>query len=67
MEFWRLEAEVGKSVAQLPLRLHHLRQLTSQRLSQLYHILVLPLVVPQHVNLSLQLQVHGPRAPAQLL
>lgn len=66
MEFWWLEAEVGESVAQLPLRLHHLWQLTGQRLSQLYHILVFPFVVPQHFNLSLQLQVHGPRAPTQL-
>lgn len=67
MEFWRLEAEVGEGVAQLPLRLHNLGQLISQCLSQLDHVLVLSFVVAEHFNLGFQLQVYSPRAPTQLL
>lgn len=67
MEFWWLEAEVGEGVAQLPLRLHHLGQLIGQRLSQLDYLLVLSLVVAEDFDLSLQLHVHSPGAPTQLL
>lgn len=66
MEFWRLEAEVGEGVAQLPLRLHHLGQLTGQRLSQLDYMLILSLVVTEDFDLSLQLHVHSPGAATQL-
>ncbi len=67
MEFWRLEAEVSKGFAQLPLRLHHLGQLIGQRLSQLDYMLVFSLVVTKELDLSLQLHVHSPGAPTQLL
>ena len=67
VEFWWLEAEVGEGVAQLPLRLHHLGQLIGQRLSQLDYLLVLSLVVAEDFDLSLQLHVHSPGAPTQLL
>ncbi|TNN89739.1 hypothetical protein EYF80_000342 [Liparis tanakae] len=67
VQFWGLEAEVGEGVAQLPLRLHDLGQLRRQSLSQPDHVLVLSLIVAEDFDLSLQLHVHGPRAPAQLL
>lgn len=67
MEFWWLEAEVSKGITQLPLRLHHLGQLTGQRLSQLDYMLVLSLVVAQDFDLSLQLHVHCAGASTQLL
>lgn len=67
MEFWRLQTEVGEGITQLPLRLHYQRQLIGQRLSQLDHTLVLPLVFTELFNLCIQLRVDGPRAPAQLL
>jgi len=67
VQLWRLEAEVGEGVAQLPLRLHDLGQLRRQSLSQPDHVLVLSLIVAEDFDLSLQLQVHGPRAPTQLL
>lgn len=67
MELRGLEAEVSEGVTQLPLRLHHLGQLSGQCLGQLDHMLVLSFVVTEDFNLSLQLYVHGLRAPTQLL
>lgn len=67
VEFWGLEAEVSEGIAQLLLRLHDLGELTGQRLSQLDDMLVLPLVVAQDFDLSLQLHVHRPGAATQLL
>lgn len=58
MELRRLEAEVSEGVAQLTLNLHHLGELVGQSLGQLDHVLVLALVVAQHFDLPLQLQVH---------
>lgn len=67
MELRGLEAEVSEGIAQLPLRLHHLGQLSGQCLSQLDYMLVLSFVVTKDFNLSLQLYVHGLGASAQLL
>lgn len=67
MEFWGLEAEVSEGITQLPLRLHHLGQLSGQRLSQLDYMLVLSLVVTEDFDLSLQLHVHSPGTTAQPL
>lgn len=67
MEFWWLEAKVSEGITQLPLRLHHLGQLTGQRLSQLDYMLVLSLVVAQDFDLSLQLHVHCAGSSTQLL
>lgn len=58
MELWRLEAEISEGVTKLPLSLHHLGELVGQSLGQLDHVLVLALVVTQHFDLPLQLQVH---------
>lgn len=67
VEFWRFKAQVREGIAQLLLCLHHLRQLTGQRQSQLDHVLVLSLVVTEHLDLSLKLHVHSPGAATQLL
>lgn len=67
MKFGCLEAEVGKGVPELPLRLHDLRQLGGQRLRQPDDVLVLALVVAQHIDLGLQIQVYRLGATAELL
>ena len=67
MELRGLEAEVGEGVPQRLLGVHHLGQLGGEGLGQLHHVLVAPLVVAEHLDLALQLQVHRLGAPAQLL
>jgi len=49
------------------LRLHHAVEVIGQRSGQPQHVLVLAFGVPQDLDLGLQLQVHGPRAPAEAL
>lgn len=59
-QLWRFLAEVSKSVSQCMLCLHHAVEMVGERAGQAQHILILPLCVPQDLNLSLQLQVHSP-------
>lgn len=59
MQFRCFETKVSEGVAQLTLRLHHLCELTGQSLCQLHHQLIFPLVITQHIDMSLQLQIHG--------
>lgn len=59
MQLRCFEAKVSEGVAQLTLRLHHLRELIGQCLCQLHHLLIFTLVITQHINTSLQLQIHS--------
>lgn len=60
-------AQVGEGVAQRVLRLHHVVEVVGQRSGQTQHVLIFAPGVSQHLDLGLQLQVHGPGAPTEAL
>ena len=62
-----LLAEVGEGVAQGLLCLHHVVEVADEGGGQPQDLLVLHLGLPEHLDLRLQLQVHGPGAPAKPL
>lgn len=59
MQFRCFETKVSEGVTQLTLCLQHLCKLIGQRLRQLHHLLVFTLVITQHIDMRLQLQIHG--------
>lgn len=63
----RLQAQLGEGVAQGLLGGGELAQLVGQRLSQPAHLLQALAVQVEQLQPGLQVRVHGPRAPAQLL
>lgn len=59
MQLRSFETKVSKGITQLSLRLHHLSELTGQRLCQIHNLHIFTLVFMQHIDSSLQFQIHG--------